>query len=72
MSGKNSAELMSGKNSKGVPVVIVTPKWKVSELCQIVRGEVEREWLTSEQGSQIIKDGKAQMVYTPPPAKGKP
>jgi hypothetical protein len=60
---------MSGKNSKGVPVVIVTPKWKVSGLCQIVRARVDGHWLTPEEGRRIIKDGKAQMVYTPPRAR---
>lgn len=55
------------EKSKGIPVTIVTPRWKVSELCSMIRGDVEGHWLTPAEGSKIIKDGKAQMVYTPPP-----
>ena len=58
------------KKRDSIPVVIVTPRWKISELCNIARGKVDRGWLTPEEGRQIIKDGKAQMVYTPP--RGKP
>jgi hypothetical protein len=57
---------MTARKRDGIPVAIVTPKWKVSELCQIVRNEVDGHWLTPEEGSKIIKDGKAEMVYTPP------
>jgi len=57
------------KKSEGIPVTIVTPRWKVPELCQMVRGDVERHWLTPEEGGRVIKDGKAQMVYTPPQGK---
>lgn len=51
---------------RGTPVTIVTPKWKISQLCDIVRGEVDRHWLTPEEGRRTIRDGKTQMVYTPP------
>lgn len=51
---------------KPVPVTIVTPKWKVSELCGMVRRDVDAGWLTADEASRVIKDGKAQMVYTPP------
>lgn len=54
---------------KGTPVVIVAPRWKVSQLARMVRGDAERGWLTPEQARWIIRDGKRQMVYTPPRAR---
>jgi hypothetical protein len=59
------------KKRAGIPVTIVTPKWKASELCRMVRNDVEGHWLTPEQGRQVIKDGKAQMVYTPPQGRAR-
>ena len=44
---------------------------RLATLCQMVRGDVEGHWLTPEEGRRIIKDGKAQMVYTPPQGGGK-
>lgn len=57
---------MSGKKQQGTPAVIVAPKWKVSQLCGIVRGEASRGWLTPGEARKIIKDGKREMVYKPP------
>lgn len=51
---------------KGTPVVILAPRWKISELARMVRGDVKRGNLTPEQARRIIRDGKAKMVYTPP------
>lgn len=62
------------RKARGTPAVIVTQKWKISELCGTVRRDVENGWTTPGQARQIIKSGKAQMVYTPPSGRkrGKP